>query len=298
VVGNLLHNDSFMMRWKNYLIANPRLGICKTYPLLTDDGVVTWKAKYPTLESIDQEKIKTGSFRAFQREYLLKIVPSDDVVIHSEWIQFWEILPLGYLYTIIAADLAISLKTSADYTAILCAHVYRDNGILKICILPSIINKRLTFPETVEHIKSLYNNHRILGFVPKVVSERVGYQESLEKQLRRDGVQAMGVPISTDKRERLSLASPLVESGAVLFPKNGASILIEQLLGFGTEKHDDLVDAFSLLVNHVSAQSGSSAISEYYKEQVSKIEQKPAEPFKQVQRLLVQQYGLYFKGMA
>ena len=37
----------------------------------------------------------------------------------------------------------------------------------------------------------------------------------------------------------------------VLFPEHGAEPLILQLIGFGVEKHDDLVDAFSLLLGQI-----------------------------------------------
>ncbi len=35
----------------------------------------------------------------------------------------------------------------------------------------------------------------------------------------------------------------------IKFPRHGCEQLIEQLVGFGVEKHDDLADAFSLLIN-------------------------------------------------
>ena len=34
----------------------------------------------------------------------------------------------------------------------------------------------------------------------------------------------------------------------MLFPRHGAEELISQLTGFGIEKHDDLADAFSILM--------------------------------------------------
>jgi hypothetical protein len=34
----------------------------------------------------------------------------------------------------------------------------------------------------------------------------------------------------------------------VLFPRYGCEQLIEQLTGFGVEKHDDLADAFAILI--------------------------------------------------
>ena len=51
-----------------------------------------------------------------------------------------------------------------------------------------------------------------------------------------------------DKRGRLALTSHAVQSGQVLFPRQGAEDLINQLTNFGIEKYDDLADAFSLLV--------------------------------------------------
>lgn len=40
-----------------------------------------------------------------------------------------------------------------------------------------------------------------------------------------------------------------IKSGLIKFPRKGCEKLIEQLVGFGVEKHDDLADAFSLLIN-------------------------------------------------
>ena len=37
----------------------------------------------------------------------------------------------------------------------------------------------------------------------------------------------------------------------VIFPEKGAKQLIDQILGFGTEKHDDLMDAFTMLINKI-----------------------------------------------
>lgn len=39
-----------------------------------------------------------------------------------------------------------------------------------------------------------------------------------------------------------------IQRGIILFPKKGAEQLISQLVGFGVEKHDDLVDALTTAV--------------------------------------------------
>jgi len=56
---------------------------------------------------------------------------------------------------------------------------------------------------------------------------------------------------STDKRSRLAVISQFIQDGTILFPKQGAEELIQQLIGFGVEKNDDLVDALTLLVNKI-----------------------------------------------
>ena len=40
----------------------------------------------------------------------------------------------------------------------------------------------------------------------------------------------------------------MIKSGKVKFPRQGAEQLINQIVHFGVEKHDDLADAFSSLV--------------------------------------------------
>ena len=72
------------------------------------------------------------------------------------------------------------------------------------------------------------------------------------ERLKSDRCKVEGVRSTTDKHSRLAAVSYLVQSGAVLFPKEGAEELITQLLGFSTEKYNDLADAFSMLLARLS----------------------------------------------
>ena len=106
----------------------------------------------------------------------------------------------------------------------------------------------MDFPKTLEKIKNL---SRTLGSgAPTTLYiESVAYQKSLIEQLRSENYLAREFkPQGSDKRARLSLTSPLIQTGKILFPRKGAEKLISQILNFGTEKHDDLVDAFSILI--------------------------------------------------
>lgn len=55
--------------------------------------------------------------------------------------------------------------------------------------------------------------------------------------------------MSGDKRSRLITLSDMIKRGKVKFPKHGAEALISQIVGFGVEKHDDLADAFTLVMH-------------------------------------------------
>ncbi|MCA9365018.1 MAG: hypothetical protein KC736_03945 [Candidatus Moranbacteria bacterium] len=85
--------------------------------------------------------------------------------------------------------------------------------------------------------------------------ENVSYQATTIEHLVNNGLPAKGVPVAMDKRSRLVNVSHLVMSGHILFPLKGAEELIGQIVGFGKERHDDLVDAFTIVGHQVIAQN-------------------------------------------
>jgi len=255
VVGNLLHEDSFMKRMEEKIKNDSKDKIYKAYPLISDTGVCLWPGKYPTPNALDREKSMI-SYDAWMQEYLLKIVRRDDQVVQSEWISNYDELPsiIGndFQYAVVSADLAIKENDSADYTALITAYVYGYESNTKIYMLPFPVNVRMDFPKTVSAIKEKYQNLVDQGINTKVFVEEVGYQTSLTQQLRVEGINAVGVSIAgKDKRERLAQTTSWIQSGKILFPKKGCEFLINQLIYFGVEKHDDLADAFSQLVLEV-----------------------------------------------
>lgn len=112
----------------------------------------------------------------------------------------------------------------------------------------------MNFSETAE---TLAEYHSKLSRMYKhnkheVILETVGYQEAMEQYLRKGHrMNIVGIKPRGSKRERLALVTDLIKTGRIKFPKTEAGMmLVEQLVGFGKEKHDDLVDAFTLMVNH------------------------------------------------
>lgn len=254
VIGNLLHEDSLLMRMKDKIEQNELDGVFKAYHLMDENKVSLWPGKYPSQKDIENERKKIGNEIAWQREYMLVIIADEGKVIQPEWIQYYDELPpkeggeRKFKYAATGIDLAISQKASADYTAMVSGKIYGGRDNRKIYILPHPVNARLDFPETVKTAQNLSTSLGNGGRT-KLFIEDVGYQKALIQDLEREGFPAKGVKVhGHDKRERLSLVSHMIKSGEVLFPRKGAEHLIQQLTGFGVEKHDDLSDALAILL--------------------------------------------------
>ena len=210
---------------------------------------MVWPGKFQNASDVEDAKQSIGSDEvAWQREFMLRIIPNDGQVIHPDWIQCYDKLPdTKPSYIVIGVDLAISKASTAHYTAIVSAIVYGFGGNSRTYILPNPVNKKLDFPQTMGTIKEIYDT--IDPTCSRVVCiEDVAYQASAYQQLKEMGVRAEGIKLyGQDKRARLALTTNYICQGKILFPSHGAEDLINQLVNFGVEKNDDLADAFSLL---------------------------------------------------
>ena len=75
VLGNLLHEDSLLMRlWKDILQTRIN-GVFRSYPFLDDLGQVLWPGKYDTQEKIDALELSTPDEKTWKRDYLLRYIP-------------------------------------------------------------------------------------------------------------------------------------------------------------------------------------------------------------------------------
>lgn len=252
VVGNLLHEDSLLMRVKEQIEKGYLSGVFKAYPLVDKNENILWLGKYPDKDSIEAERKKIGNENAWQREYMLKILPTDDQVVRREWIHYYDALPEARFLavSIIGVDLAISQKDTADYTSIVTVNSYiDDNGKLSLYVLPNPVNKRMGFPETIAAIKKQHDALWSTYHDVRVLVEKVQYQQAVVDSLNSSGLyRVKGVPVNADKRTRLSICAGMIESGCIRFHKLGNKDLVDQLVGFGVEKHEDLVDALTIII--------------------------------------------------
>lgn len=152
----------------------------------------------------------------------------------------------------IGVDLAVKEEETNDFTAIVVGKLFVMDD-RKVLFIDHIINKRMNFPAAIHEIATLAGQYRrSTGIEPEVLIEDVGMQSAWQQQLCECGVAARAIKIGgASKRTRLSTTSQWVKDGRILFRKHGLELLIEQIVGFGVEKHDDLADALSLLAIEV-----------------------------------------------
>jgi predicted phage terminase large subunit-like protein len=260
VIGNLLHEDSLMMKIKNGIISETLNGKFFEYPLVSAGNVIAWPGKYPTTKEIEDERKKIGNDIAWYREYLLQILPPDDRIIKNDWIHYYDELPahmaancVGF---VISLDPAISQKHTADKTAIIVGAIYKSKNFHYLYIT-DIYNSRMDFPTTKELVEKLSDSVNP-GRRTIVLVEQVAYQEALIQALQTEGFPAEGInPHGGDKRARLHVSSSYIKNGSVLFPRYRSAELVNQLTNFGVERYDDLVDAFTMMVNQVFGTNNS-----------------------------------------
>lgn len=254
MVGNYLHPNGLLSKLKTDINEGKILGKALFVPLVTEDKKIMWPEKFPTLDDVYRLKALIADEIIWLREYELRIVADYDLYYTFENIHFYdEVNPAWkpyFQYRLVAADLAISQENTADFTAIAQADVYKVNDLFHIFILPYLINKRMTFHEICNTLESIgvQQNPR-----PFIYVEDTGFQRIFSQELQSRGTIIVS-PFSVkgmSKRERLSLTVMWHQKGQIHFPRFGVEPLLNQLTGFGKEKHDDLVDAYTMLVMQV-----------------------------------------------
>lgn len=250
VIGNLLHEDALIMRLARAIKSGKQLGNYYEFPIVRN-GHSLWPARYQNEKSLEKLRKTINDEVSYKREFLLKLTPRTDQIIHPAWIHRYNHIPdknvpgANYKGTFVAIDPAISEASTADLTAAVTADVFGSGENLKIYIHPYPISKKINFPRQREEIKKL---SEALDS-PVIYIEEIAYQKALIQQLNNEGFYNVeGAKIDGDKFSRLNLTSHYIKNGTILFPKTGCDELIYQLTDFGVERYDDLADAFAILV--------------------------------------------------
>ena len=242
LIGNYLHDDAIVARAKKW-------GTFKVleFPLIdAKTGECTWPEKYPTKEALDAKRKDLGE-TAWQREMLLKVVAEEGQLVKETDIQRYDALPQinrgarGH-----GVDLAISEKDTADYTAMVDGDIYydaNDGGRPKIYILANPFHKKCDLMPLEDAMRT----RQMTGGGHIFFVEAVGYQKAAINDMERKGLNVQPFTPVSDKRSRLQVVAPYIKNGTILFPQTGCEDLVNEIINFGVEAHDDLCDAFTSL---------------------------------------------------
>lgn len=253
-IGNLVHEDSIMMRFKKQILEKEIDGVYCEYPIVDADENILWPGKFHSLEDIEKLRRTIGSEIDFLREYMLKIVPSTDQVIPREWIRYYRRseLPnddcLECIYVCI--DPAISTSDAACKTGIVILRKYIVNEKTEIYVDPYCVNKRMNLDDAINELKNI--QRMFSGYAVEFLVEGAGMQADYAQALQREGIPAEIVKITgQDKHARLMNVSMLIKN-QTCFAEKGNEEVVNQVVYFDASKYYDLLDALTLGLKKIS----------------------------------------------
>lgn len=212
-------------------------------PIGREPGEALCPQRYP-IEELEKKRRKLGSY-SFAALYQQEPVPSKGVKFKREWFrQRMDEAPKGLRWKR-GYDLAVSLKTSADYTASFrCA--YDKAGNLYIA---DGFRKRIEYPDQRRYIVERMQAERDTEHGVEAALHGKALIQDLRREPRNRAFAFKEVKVAGDKLTRALAWLNLAEAGK-LFLVRGAWIdeFVDEVAKFPHGKHDDQIDAVSVAV--------------------------------------------------
>lgn len=216
-------------------------------------GDYLWKERFGDYKALQYQVGNT----IFETQYLQNPIASDRTIIKPEMIiekNLTETPGIENSDIIYAShDFPIKDKDTSDFLGSVLA--YRVNSTIYIV---DCLEKRMAFTQSVDYVErldGLYN-----GAIQIIEDKANGSPILQQLQDKISGLQAYQ-PGTASKTQRLESASLYLNSGNVVFVKtkfnkftnsyefsDSVKNLIEKLTSFPFVEHDDIVDAFSMLI--------------------------------------------------
>ncbi|MBK9163660.1 MAG: phage terminase large subunit [Acidobacteria bacterium] len=231
-------------------------------PAIAEEDTADWRDAGEALcperydrDAFDRIKKKIGSY-AFASLYQQRPVPRDGGLFKRGWFtQVVEKAPEGLRWCR-AYDLAISTKTSADYTASFRCAVDGDDNVY----IADGFRGRIDYPEQQRYVLERFKEEpRTIHVFEEALHGRA-FVQSLRREALRKGIALRCERVDRDKFTRALVWAALAEAGKV-FLVRGAWMdeFIEEAVAFPGGKHDDQIDAVSLAVQTLTfAKRGKS----------------------------------------
>jgi predicted phage terminase large subunit-like protein len=224
-----------------------------SFPIEDEHGHSVWPQQYPD-EVLAEKRAEMGLDR-YKAEYLCQPMISGNPVFKREWFKFYEtdshdfkenVLRQG-LFTICSVDPAISLRESADFTAITVVSVL-PGGTPRYYVR-HVERGHWTMKETTERLFAVFDKFQ----QHKTLVETVAYQQAIMEEIREREriygkyINAYEIKPDKDKLRRAFSVQALFQQGQVFFDatdKEQRGLMDELIMFTGEGTYpDDRVDA-------------------------------------------------------
>lgn len=213
-------------------------------------GEALWPSQYP-LERLRKLQSGMPEPEEWDALYQQKPKPAETGEIKSEWFTRYKQLPGDEPYLrVVSWDTAGSTGERSDYTVgIACAIGLKSRNFY----LLDMYRQKKEFHQLMKDVPVFNRLHGANA----VLIENKGTGTSLISVLRNAGQNIIAIQPQKigDKEFRFELAVPAMEAGRVFLPHvaSWTAQFLEEVLTFPGATHDDIVDAFSQLINHYGA---------------------------------------------
>lgn len=216
-------------------------------------GQALWPDQYD-VAALANIKATIGE-REFTALYQQRPSPIEGALFRRDWIGR-QVVPRSGTRIAMGVDLALSTKTSADYTA--CVVMARDE-FGKLYVLDAV-RERVDFPNALRLIKNMAEKWK----PNSIAIEQVAYQAVVVQELlRQTTLPIRGV---TPDKDKLTRAQPLAlryEQGLVHHAQL-PSWFEDELLAFPQSQHDDAVDALVYAYQSVMSMAVTGMTTDNY----------------------------------
>jgi predicted phage terminase large subunit-like protein len=174
----------------------------------------------------------------FRQEYLAEFVDAEGAAVSRSWLKYGEPVDESACTTVMGVDLAISTKTTADWTA--AAVLSRDaEGRV---YLRDVQRVRAPFAQVLQFIEGMAAKWK-----PSVIAiEQVSYQAAVVQELlRKTTLPVRGIKPDADKLTRFQPLVARYEQGYIYHSHDLPRLFEDELLSFPVGVHDDMVDAMA-----------------------------------------------------
>lgn len=222
-------------------------------PALNTHGEPLWPEKYDFKEL--KAIRKTVGTYAWEALYQGKPVPKGGLILQRAWFKTCLHYDVPKLKKIImGVDLAVSTKTSADYTVALPVGVDEQNRYY----IFRPYRARSEWPVSRREIIARARGAK----VSSIGIEKVAFQNAAIQDLRREqkltGISVVASPTDTDKVSRVIEWSPIAEQGNIYLVDDNTGwheTFLKECESFPRGNHDDQVDALGIAIRLLRKQN-------------------------------------------